>query len=197
MQPPPDRGRVLREGDRARAAPDPAKGRHGRLAQDLRQIVLRPVSRAGEDRRGRRSGRVAMAVALRFQGRLDRRPCQAALFRRTRHLTSSRHTNAQFMDDAFDARAYPGNAGAGFPRISRSEDKPAGAGVGEPVRKVCGMIELHSLSAKGLIAAGCLLFLISLAVALGSSAELAYADTIKNPIAVFAALDKVTGRISH
>jgi hypothetical protein len=61
-----------------------------------------------------------MAVALRFQGRLDRRPCQAALFRRTRHLTSSRHTNAQFMDDAFDARAGPVNAGAGFPRISRS-----------------------------------------------------------------------------
>jgi SAM-dependent methyltransferase len=27
-QPPPDRGRVLREGDRARAAPDPAKDRH-------------------------------------------------------------------------------------------------------------------------------------------------------------------------
>jgi SAM-dependent methyltransferase len=70
--------------------------------------------------RGRRSGRGAMAVALRFQGRLDRRPCQAALFRRTRHLTSSRHTNAQFMDDAFDARAGPGNAGAGFPKISRS-----------------------------------------------------------------------------
>ena len=60
-----------------------------------------------------------------------------------------------------------------------------------------GMIELRSLPAKGLIAAGCLLFVISLAVALGSSAELAYADTIKNPIAVFAALDKVTGRISH
>src|SRR5215831_6300474 len=73
----------------------------------------------------------------------------------------------------------------------------AGAGVGEPVHKVCGMIELRSLPAKGLIAAGCLLFVISLAVALGSSAELAYADTIKNPIAVFAALDKVTGRISH
>src|SRR5215470_13792478 len=73
----------------------------------------------------------------------------------------------------------------------------AGAGVGEPVHKVCGMIELRSLPAKGLIAAGCLLFVISLAVALGSSAELAYADTIKNPIAVFAALDKGTGRISH
>src|SRR5499427_7668407 len=73
----------------------------------------------------------------------------------------------------------------------------AGAGVGEPVHKVCGMIELRSLPAKGLIAAGCLLFVISLAMALESSAELAYADTIKNPIAVFAALDKVTGRISH
>jgi hypothetical protein len=100
-------------------------------------------------------------------------------------------TTRLMLERALEMRA------PGFRGYRAREDKPAGAGVGEPVHKVCGMIELRSLPAKGLIAAGCLLFVISLAAALGSSAELAYADTIKNPIAVFAALDKVTGRISH
>jgi hypothetical protein len=75
------------------------------------------------------------------------------------------------------------------------ENKPAGARVGEPVQKVCGMTERRKRPADGLIAAGCLVFAMSSAVALGSS--IAHADTVKNPIAVFAALDKVTGRISH
>jgi hypothetical protein len=91
----------------------------------------------------------------------------------------------------------PGNVGTGFQGYHARENKPAGARVGEPVHKVCGMIERRSLTADGLIAASCLVFAISLAVALGCSVELAHADTVKNPIAIFAALDKVTGRISH
>lgn len=57
------------------------------------------------------------------------------------------------------------------------------------------MTERRERPADGLIAVGCLLFAISSAVALDSS--IVHADTVKNPIAVFAALDKVTGRISH
>jgi hypothetical protein len=72
-----------------------------------------------------------------------------------------------------------------------------GAIVGNPVQKVCGMIERRDVPADGLIVAGCLLFVMFLAMAWGFSSEVAYADTVKNPIAVFAALDKVTGRISH
>ena len=37
----------------------------------------------------------------------------------------------------------------------------------------------------------------ALCAVLGLATGLAHADIIKNPIAVFAALDKVTGRISH
>jgi hypothetical protein len=49
---------------------------------------------------------------------------------------------------------------------------------------------------------GCLgsaigLFMAAFAMALGLSLSLAHAEAVKNPIAVFAALDKVTGRISH
>src|SRR6185295_2580880 len=75
------------------------------------------------------------------------------------------------------------------------ENEPAGARVGEPVQKVYGMIERRDRPADGLRAARCLVFTMSSAVALGSS--IVHADTVKNPIAVFAALDKVTGRISH
>src|SRR6476661_1693729 len=75
------------------------------------------------------------------------------------------------------------------------ENEPAGARVGEPVQKVCGMTERRERPADGLMAVGCLLFAISSAAALDSS--IVHADTVKNPIAVFAALDKVTGRISH
>jgi hypothetical protein len=72
-----------------------------------------------------------------------------------------------------------------------------GAIVENPVQKVCGMIERRDVPADGLIVAGCLLFVMFLAMAWGFSSEVAYADKVKNPIAVFAALDKVTGRISH
>jgi hypothetical protein len=44
---------------------------------------------------------------------------------------------------------------------------------------------------------GALCAAAGLALALVIPADLALAETIKNPIAVFAALDKVTGRISH
>jgi hypothetical protein len=59
------------------------------------------------------------------------------------------------------------------------------------------MIERCNAPADRLIGARRLLPLISLALASGLFSGTAYADPIKNPIAVFAALDKVTGRISH
>jgi len=77
------------------------------------------------------------------------------------------------------------------------EKRRAGAIVENPVQKVCGMIERRDVPADGLIVAGCLLFAMSSAMAWGFSPKVAHADTVKNPIAVFAALDKVTGRISH
>jgi hypothetical protein len=40
-------------------------------------------------------------------------------------------------------------------------------------------------------------FMATFAMALGLPLSLAHAEVVKNPIAVFAALDKVTGRISH
>jgi hypothetical protein len=69
-----------------------------------------------------------------------------------------------------------------------------GAKVGRPVHKVCGIIDRNTLRACGL--AGAISLFIA-AFASGLAVDLAYAETIKNPIAVFAALDKVTGRISH
>lgn len=65
-----------------------------------------------------------------------------------------------------------------------------------PVHKVCGMIQRNSGRAGGL--AGAVFPALALAVAVaGLSLGSARAEIIKNPIAVFAALDKVTGRISH
>ena len=63
--PPPRRRRLHRQGDRARAAPDPAQDRHGRLAQDLRQVILRSISRAGALRGRGRGHRAVAALALR------------------------------------------------------------------------------------------------------------------------------------
>ena len=71
-----------------------------------------------------------------------------------------------------------------------------GAKVGRPVHKVCGMIERNTLRACGL-AGAMVLFVAAFTLAFGLEVDLASAETLKNPIAVFAALDKVTGRISH
>ena len=71
-----------------------------------------------------------------------------------------------------------------------------GAKVGRPVQKVCGMIERNTLRACGL-AGAMVLFVAAFTLASGFEVDLASAETLKNPIAVFAALDKVTGRISH
>ena len=59
------------------------------------------------------------------------------------------------------------------------------------------MIRRSKPSAGRRVRTGRLLFLIALATACGLASGLVRADPIKNPIAVFAALDKVTGRISH
>ena len=90
----------------------------------------------------------------------------------------SRHTHAPFMPEAFEAK------------------ERTGAIVKGPVQKVCGMMQRTSLCACSL---GGAVFLFIAAFALSSclAIDVASADVIKNPIAVFAALDKVTGRISH
>ena len=71
-----------------------------------------------------------------------------------------------------------------------------GAKVGRPVHKVCGMMQRKTLRACGL-AGAISLFVAAFTLASGLAVDLAYAEIVKNPIAVFAALDKVTGRISH
>lgn len=71
-----------------------------------------------------------------------------------------------------------------------------GAIVKGPVQKVCGMMQRTYLRACCLAGA---ISLVIAAVALtsGLAVDVAYAEVVRNPIAVFAALDKVTGRISH
>jgi hypothetical protein len=70
-----------------------------------------------------------------------------------------------------------------------------GATVDKPVHKVCGMMQRSDIQPRGLSAASLVLAVFALVLALSSGQ--AKAEIIKNPIAVFAALDKVTGRISH
>jgi hypothetical protein len=72
-----------------------------------------------------------------------------------------------------------------------------GAIVKKPVQKVCDMVERRKASAARLPGAACPVFWLVLVLALGLSPSLVRAEVIRNPIAVFAALDKVTGRISH
>jgi len=72
----------------------------------------------------------------------------------------------------------------------------AGTIVEGPVQKVCGMMRRMTLYACCL-AGAISLFIVAFALTSGLAVDLAYAEVIKNPIAVFAALDKVTGRISH
>ncbi|HKQ55699.1 MAG TPA: DUF2155 domain-containing protein, partial [Methyloceanibacter sp.] len=70
-----------------------------------------------------------------------------------------------------------------------------GAIVERPVQKVCGMAERGKIgNRRGLRR---VLALSCLALAALFQPGTASAEIVKNPIAVFAALDKVTGRISH
>jgi hypothetical protein len=62
-----------------------------------------------------------------------------------------------------------------------------------PVHEVCGMAERAKIGS----ARGARPFLSCLALAACLHPGAASAEIVKNPIAVFAALDKVTGRISH
>jgi len=71
----------------------------------------------------------------------------------------------------------------------------SGATVSGPVRKVFG-IESARLKATRLAARPALASL-ALALAAGLAPSTLHAEIVRNPIAVFAALDKVTGRISH
>lgn len=71
-----------------------------------------------------------------------------------------------------------------------------GAIVKGPVQKVCGMMQRLSGRASGWTGAVSL-FVAAVALPAGLAVDVAYAEIVKNPIAVFAALDKVTGRISH
>jgi len=71
-----------------------------------------------------------------------------------------------------------------------------GAIVERPVHKVCGLMQRSNVRAGSLVGA-IPLFVAAFGLALGLLPGLVHAEPIKNPIAVFAALDKVTGRISH
>ena len=84
-----------------------------------------------------------------------------------------------------------------FRRDHAQDEERTGAIVENPVHKVCGMTERRKASTGGPVRAGFSLVVMALAIACGLPLAAARADTIKNPIAVFAALDKVTGRISH
>src|SRR5512144_1842630 len=64
------------------------------------------------------------------------------------------------------------------------------------VHKVCGMMRRVEQVARP-CASAVALFALSLAVICALRPAPVLADAIKNTIAVFAALDKVTGRISH
>lgn len=71
-----------------------------------------------------------------------------------------------------------------------------GATVERPVHKVCGKMQRNNGRAGTWV--GVLpLFLAAWAIASGLPSSRVHAEVVKNPIAVFAALDKVTGRISH
>jgi hypothetical protein len=70
-----------------------------------------------------------------------------------------------------------------------------GATVERSVHEVCSMMQRSEVRARGLAGAACLVWLTVSMAAL--PVGVARAEIIKNPIAVFAALDKVTGRISH
>ena len=76
----------------------------------------------------------------------------------------------------------------------RDAKERTGATVDRSVHKVCGMMQRTDVQPRGLVAAASLCLA---ALVLGLSLGQAEAEIIKNPIAVFAALDKVTGRISH
>ena len=64
------------------------------------------------------------------------------------------------------------------------------------VHEVCGMIQ-RSNARAGYSVGVIPLFLAAFGLATGLWSSLLHAEVVKNPIAVFAALDKVTGRISH
>jgi hypothetical protein len=69
-----------------------------------------------------------------------------------------------------------------------------GATIAGPVRKVCGMMQRRKASGPE---ASLILSSILAALIVGLGGGPVRAEMIKNPVAVFAALDKVTGRISH
>jgi hypothetical protein len=71
-----------------------------------------------------------------------------------------------------------------------------GVVVERPVHEVCGIMQRSSVRAGYSVGAR-LLFLAAFGLASGLWSSFVHAEVVKNPIAVFAALDKVTGRISH
>ena len=71
-----------------------------------------------------------------------------------------------------------------------------GVVVERPVHEVCGMMQ-RSKARAGYSVGVIPLFLAAFGLGSGLWSSLVHAEVVKNPIAVFAALDKVTGRISH
>src|SRR5665648_398861 len=123
---------------------------------------------------------------MRQPGQMDGGPCEAPVQRRARRVRHPCHTVAPMMDEAFDAKgAHPGrSADAGY--------------------EVCGMMRRNRISTDrsahephGGRAVAASVLTALLAAVLAVPGGVVRAESVKNPIAVFAALDKVTGRISH
>ena len=85
------------------------------------------ASRAQPDASGGRGGRIAAALAMRQQRHVDRRTISGFVSSPNAALDESRHTNAQFMDEAFDVRERTGAKSVG------------------PFHKVCGMMQRKEL----------------------------------------------------
>jgi len=71
-----------------------------------------------------------------------------------------------------------------------------GVVVERPVHEVCGMMQRRNARAGSPVGV-ITLFLVAIGLTSGLWSSFVHAEVVKNPIAVFAALDKVTGRISH
>ncbi|MGH6833292.1 MAG: DUF2155 domain-containing protein, partial [Methyloceanibacter sp.] len=71
-----------------------------------------------------------------------------------------------------------------------------GVVVERPVHEVCGIMQRSNVRAGYSVGAS-FLFLATFGLASGLWSSFVHAEVVKNPIAIFAALDKVTGRISH
>src|SRR5262245_59225333 len=75
--------------------------------------------------------------------------------------------------------------------------RPDRAIVERPIHEVCGMAERAKIGSRRGPRSWLRVSCLALSLAAWLDPNAASAEIVRNPIAVFAALDKVTGRISH